>query len=183
MRETVADHFETLGLAPGFRIDEKALEERFRELSRLLHPDRHAAGGPTARRLALEKTIALNDAWRVLKDPSRRATYLLQLRGIDLGEGGAQGAGKYLPPGFLLEVMEQREAFDEARAAKKIAEVEALAAKVRRDRAAALEALGNAFDRNDDEEAARQLSVLRYYDRFLGEVRAWEDEAFEENHG
>jgi molecular chaperone HscB len=179
----VADHFETLGVARTFRLDETALETRYRELSRLLHPDRHAAGGPTARRLALEKTIAVNDAYRALKDPARRAGYLLQLHGIDLGEGGAHGAGKYLPPGFLMEVMELREAFDEARSGKRTADVEKLAANARGDRQRALDAMGAAFDRNDHEEAARQLAVLRYYDRFLGEVRAWEDEAFEENHG
>lgn len=179
----MANHFETFGVQPSFRVDEKALEERYRELSRLLHPDRHAAGGAAQRRLALEKTIALNDAWRVLKDPSRRAAWLLKERGIDLGETGAQGASRYLPPMFLMEVMELREAFDEARAAKQTAEVEKLAARVRKERGAALATLGEAFDRNDDEEAARQVSVLRYYDRFLGEVRAWEDEAFEENHG
>lgn len=179
----MADHFETLGLSPAFRVDEKALEERYRELTRLLHPDRHAAGGPAARRLALEKTIAVNDAYRVIKDPARRAAYLLKLRGIDLGEAGAQGAGKYLPPGFLMEVMELRESFDDARAAKDAAAVEKLAARVRTQRQTALDELGQAFDRNDDEEAARKLSVLRYCDRFLGEVRAWEDEAFEESHG
>lgn len=179
----MADHFETLGIAPGFRIDEKALEQRYRELTRLLHPDRHAAGGPAARRLALEKTIAVNDAWRVLKDPVRRAAYLLKLRGIDLGESGGGAAGEHLSPGFLLEVMELRERFDELRAAQRIDEAMRLRDEVRAARQQALEAMGEAFDRNDDREAARQLSKLRYYDRFLGEVRAWEDEAFEERHG
>jgi len=176
----LVDHFQTLGVAPTFRLDEAALEARYRELSRLLHPDRHAAGGATARRVALEKSIALNDAWRVLRDPARRAAHLLALRGIDVGEGSG---GRWLPPGFLLEVMEIREAFDEARAARREEEVRRLAERARRERAAALEAIGEAFDRNDDEEAARRLSVLRYWDRFLAEVRAWEDEAFEESHG
>ena len=179
----MADHFEILGVEPGFRIDEKALEERYRELTRLLHPDRHAAGGASARRMALEKTIAVNDAWRVLKDPARRAAWLLKQRGIDLGETGSQGAGRWLPPDFLMDVMELREYFDGARAAKDFDAGQKLAAQVRRARAEALEAMGAAFDRNDDEEAARQLAKLRYHDRFLGEVRAWEDEAFEENHG
>lgn len=176
----VTNHFETLGLEPAFRIDERALEERFRELSRLLHPDRHAAAGATARRVALEKSIALNDAWRVVRDPARRAAHLLALRGLDVGESSG---GKWLPQGFLLEVMELREAFDEARAGKKSEEATRLADQARAGRNEALEALGGAFDRNDDEEAARQLSVLRYYDRFLGEVRAWEDQVFEEEHG
>lgn len=179
----MANYFEIFGIEPGFRIDERALEERYRELTRLLHPDRHAAGGATARRMALEKTIALNDAWRVLKDPARRAAWLLKQRGIDLGETGSEGAGRWLPPTFLMDVMELREAFGEARAKKDFEAGQRLAAQVRAARAAALEALGNAFDRNDDEEAARQLAMLRYHDRFLGEVRAWEDEAFEEEHG
>lgn len=179
----MSDHFETLGVAPVFAVDEKALEERYRELTRLLHPDRHAAAGASARRLALEKTIAVNDAYRVLRDPARRAAYLLSRHGIDLGETGAGGAGKYLPPGFLFEVMEIRESFDEARAKKDFSTVEKLASMARSEKQAALEAIASAFEANDFEEAARRLSVLRYYDRLLGEVRAFEDEAFEENHG
>jgi molecular chaperone HscB len=179
----VANHFETLGLSPAYRVAEAALEQRYRELTRRLHPLRHAAGGAASRRLALEKTIAVNDAWRVLRDPGRRAAYLLGLRGIDLGESGAKNAGKYLPPGFLFEVMEQREAFDDARSRKDADAVQKMAERARRARQETLGSLGEAFDRNDDEEAARQLSVLRYYDRFLGEVRAYEDEAFEERHG
>ncbi|AKU91900.1 Fe-S protein assembly co-chaperone HscB [Vulgatibacter incomptus] len=179
----MADHFEILGIPRGFRVDEKRLEERHRELTRLLHPDRHAAAGATARRIALEKTIQVNDAWRVIKDPARRAAWLLREQGIDLGETGSSGASKYLPPGFLLEVMEERERFDDARAAKDVAAVERLAFAVREARAETLEGLGAAFDRDDYEEAARRLSMLRYQDRFLGEVRAWEDAIFEETHG
>lgn len=179
----MADHFETLGVAQAFALDEKALEERYRELTRLLHPDRHAAAGASARRLALEKTIAVNDAYRVLKDPSRRAAYLLSLHGIDLGETGSGAAGRFLPPGFLFEVMEMRESFDEARAKKDFSAVEKLASMARSEKQTALGAIATAFETNDYEEAARRLSVLRYYERLLGEVRAFEDEAFEENHG
>jgi len=178
----VSDHFDILGLPRGFRLDPKNLEARYRELTRLLHPDRHAASGAAARRLALEKTIQVNDAYRTLKDPLRRAAWLLRQEGIDLEEEGT-GAAKHLPPDFLFEVMEQRESFDEARAAKDVAKVERLAAQVREARAVALEELGAAFDKGDHEAAARSLSVLRYQDRFLGEVRAWEDANFEERHG
>lgn len=177
------DIFEILGISKGFRVDLRLLEERHRELTRLLHPDRHAAGGAAARRMALEKTIEVNDAWRILKDPSRRAGWMLKERGIDLGETGSHASSQYLPPGFLLEVMERREAFDEVRAAKDVTKAEALARDVKAEREATLEALAQAFDRDDFEEAARRLAVLRYQDRFLGEVRAFEDAMFEEIHG
>lgn len=179
----MADHYEVLGLPKGFRIDESALEKRYRELSRLLHPDRHAGRSATERRLSLEKMIEVNDAYRVLRDPTRRAAYLLLERGIDLGETGAAGASKYLPPGFLMQVMELRERFDEVRQKRDETGIQALAKESRKQREEALEKLGAAFDANDDPEAAGQVAILRYLDRFLGEVRAWEDQVFEERHG
>ena len=175
------DHFEVLGLPRSFAIDGKALEERHRELTRLLHPDRHAAGGAGARRLALEKTIAVNDAYRTLKDPVRRAVYLLQDRGVDLSESGAHRQA--LPESALLEVMELREELAEARAAKDPARVSALAARVRADREAALAELGRAFAADDIARATTQVARIRYTDRFLDEVSAYEDELFEERHG
>jgi molecular chaperone HscB len=176
----VADHFEILGIPRGFRVDERELENRYRELSRLLHPDRHAARSAAERRLALEKMIEVNDAYRTLREPVRRAAYLLSLRGLEVGE---TDGSNHLPPGFLLEVMERREAFDEARARRDRERVSALAEAARKERAEALDALGRAFDRDDDREAAAQVSILRYLDRFLSDVRAWEDQVFEEENG
>ena len=175
------DLFEVLGLPRSFRVDAAALAERHRELTRLLHPDRHAAGGAGARRLALEKTIAVNDAFRTLKDPVRRAVYLLEGRGIDLSESGAHRQA--LPEEVLFEVMELREELALARAAKDGARIAALAARVRADREGALAGLERAFDADDVELAARQVARIRYTDRFLDEVSAYEDEAFEERHG
>jgi molecular chaperone HscB len=175
------DLFEVLGLPRSYRVDVQALEERHRELTRLLHPDRHAAAGAGARRLALEKTIAVNDAYRTLKDPLRRAVYLLEGHGVDLSESGAHRQA--LPPAVLAEVLELREELEEARAARDAARIAALAARVRRDRAAALEELGRAFDAGDVAAATRQVSRIRYTDRFLDEVGAYEDADFEERHG
>lgn len=175
------DHFEVLGLPRTYRIDGKALGERHLELTRLLHPDRHAAGGAGARRLALEKTIAVNDAYRTLKDPVRRAVYLLQDRGIDLSESGAHRQA--LSGDALLQVLELREELADARAAGDATRIAALAARVRKERETALSALADAFDADDLSAATAQVSRIRYTDRFLDEVSAYEDQIFEERHG
>ncbi|MFN7972420.1 MAG: Fe-S protein assembly co-chaperone HscB [Acidobacteriota bacterium] len=105
------DHFARLGIAPAVRIDEGELSARFRSLSRLLHPDRFAKKEPRERRLALEHTTAINDAYRVLKDPVKRAEYVLSLHGVSLGEDRVPASDQ----GFLVEMMELREEVDEAR--------------------------------------------------------------------
>src|SRR5690606_17852863 len=106
--------------------------------------------------------------------------YLLSLRGLELGE---TDGSKFLPPDFLMEVMERREAFEEARSRGDRERVQALAQQARRERDEALEALASALDRDDDKEAASQDSKLRDLDRVLADFRAWEDRVFEEENG
>src|SRR3954469_16609734 len=101
------DRFATLGFAPSF--DQPAgLDEKFRALSRKLHPDRFARATPQERRYSLEQTTLLNEAYKTLQDPVRRAEHLLALRGI-------KGDPK-MSPEFLEQTMEDREKLMEAKA-------------------------------------------------------------------
>ncbi|HZH02233.1 MAG TPA: Fe-S protein assembly co-chaperone HscB, partial [Myxococcaceae bacterium] len=95
-------YFDAFGLPPRFALDPLTLEGGFRERSLQFHPDRFAQGSPKERRLALEHSTALNEAYKTLKDPARRAFYLLKLRGIDLGREDA-GTQQGMPPAFLKE--------------------------------------------------------------------------------
>ena len=54
---------------------------------------------------------ALNDAYRTLKDPIKRAQYLLGLEGFDIGEQRS----KDVPPELLEEVFELNMALEEMR--------------------------------------------------------------------
>jgi molecular chaperone HscB len=181
------DHFAVLGAQPRFEVDEAALERRYRELSRQVHPDRFARADARARRASLARSVQLNQAWKTLRDPVKRAEYLLSLQGIEVGgeEGTkrpAAGGGQErvpVPQDLLLEVLELREALLEARGAKDDAQVAALAADVRGRKAKALAAVGAALGAEPPglEVAARELVAVRYLDRFLDEVAAHEDAA------
>jgi len=67
------DKFALLGVPQGFDEPE-GLDEKFRALSRTTHPDRVPAG---ERVKAAARMTELNDAYRTLKDPVRRAEHLL----------------------------------------------------------------------------------------------------------
>jgi len=60
---------------PVYALDLADAEARFRELSRRFHPDRFAKADPRARRASLQRSVQLNEAWRTLRDPVRRADY------------------------------------------------------------------------------------------------------------
>jgi len=78
------DGFAALGVPRKFSIDVGVAEANFKRLSRQVHPDRFATADPRARKAALSRTVQLNEAWRTLKDPMRRAEYLLELAGFGL---------------------------------------------------------------------------------------------------
>ena len=117
------DPFVVLGAPRRFDLDLAMLEKTHRELSRALHPDRFAQSSASERRAALEKAANVNEAWRMLRDPIRRAEALFRLAGAPVGETNEPKAS----PAFLMEMMEDREALAEARAAKDLSKVRKLA--------------------------------------------------------
>jgi len=173
----MTDPFDTLGIEPRFDLDLAALELRHRELSKALHPDRYAGAPAAERRLSLSRAIDVNEAFRTVKDPIRRAEALLRRAGAAVGETGEPRP----EPALLMEMMEVREELAEAGHAKDLARVGGLGEAMRGREAAALRRLGAALDAvaRDPQKVAEALPALgelRYIRRFLDEVNAIEEE-------
>jgi molecular chaperone HscB len=165
------DFFSLLGLPREYAVDVPELERRFRDLSRQLHPDRFARAEPRERRLSLERSTRLNDAYRSLKDWRLRAAYLLNLAGTDVFLEGRT----YADPDFLEEQLEWREDLALAIAdgdAERLARIAAGA----RERLRTLEE--EVARRFADErwfsdlpvDIARRLSRARYYDNIVADA-------------
>lgn len=192
------NHFEVLGLAPTFFIDRADLEARYRDRQRHTHPDRFSRAPASERAEVLRRATDLNDAYRVLKSDMRRAEYLLLLHGIDLREETEQAGGvrRTLSPMFLADVLELREALQDARHANDEAAIAAVARDIagrmeeeNRRLAAGFAQLEGALSAGAqaDEKAGAQASpeVLatladallrqRYYQRFVDEISAHEE--------
>lgn len=169
-------YFDVFGLPRKYALDEEALEATFRERSLKLHPDRFAQASPKERLLSLERTTTLNDAFRTLRDPVKRAFYLLKLQGIDLDREDA-GVQKGMPLEFLEEVMALREALDALGEQKDLAGAQQMAEDVTRLREAALASGVAALEAEDPQKASHELAKVRYFARFLEEVEAMEEEA------
>jgi molecular chaperone HscB len=174
--------FDVLGLPRGVDVDKQELERAYRERSLRLHPDRAGKDDPRERRLSLERTALLNEAYKTLRSPEPRAFYLLTLHGLDLRKD--EGRAVTVPPNVLEEVLELREQLDSAREAGDDEQVSALSDRVRVQSAAALStaqtALGrlerNPSDGGAREEAAQALARLRYHHRFLEAAEGGDDE-------
>jgi len=107
----VTDYYELVGIPRSLNLSLEALQQRYYELSRQLHPDRFMQKPEVERQRALDMSSMLNDAYRTLKDPIKRAQYLLTLEGFDVGEQRS----KDVPPELLEEVFELNMALEEMR--------------------------------------------------------------------
>jgi molecular chaperone HscB len=103
-------YYEAFGLEPRLTLDVEDLQQRFYRLSREYHPDRFTRRPAEEQQQALERTSVLNDGLRILKDPIRRAEYVLKANGFDIGEQRT----KDVPPELLEEVFELNMALEES---------------------------------------------------------------------
>ena len=172
------DFFEVLGLPRKYHLSMEEAEQRFRELSKQLHPDRFAKAAPRERLMAVQKTTELNDAWRVLRDPVKRAEYLSKVEGFDVAD--EKGSVK-ASPALLMEMMEKNEELVEAKAAGDAARIAGLVREVESARQAALAKAGALFEKYDAGdrsvlgEIAQALVALRYHARFLEQTDTGEE--------
>ena len=172
MTSAFRDHFELFGLPPGYALDPARLESSYRDLQGQVHPDRFAAAPEAERRVAMQWAARANEAYRTLKDPVDRARYLLGLKGFDTGEE----SNTAMPPDFLMQQMEWREAVAEARAARDAARLASLREDIDGERAEMLHQLERAIDRDANYDAG--CSLVRKL-RFLEKLDVEIDEALE----
>ncbi len=108
-----ADYFQVLGVPHRLVLDTTALQQRYYELHRRLHPDLYQTGPQPARQASLRNTAAVNRAYRTLRDPVDRGLYWLTLQGESLGAGN-----KEVPHDLAALVFELQEQLEELRAAR-----------------------------------------------------------------
>ncbi|HUP28904.1 MAG TPA: Fe-S protein assembly co-chaperone HscB [Usitatibacter sp.] len=167
MTDFSRNHFELLGLPVAYAVDASRLEKRYRELQVQVHPDKFAAAPESERRVAMQWATRANEAYRTLRDPVDRARYLLQLKGFDTGEE----TNTSMPPDFLMQQMEWREAAAAGRAAGDAAALEKLRGEIAAARHEMLRMLDRAIDTDANYDAGCSLvRKLRFLQKLEDEI-------------
>jgi len=108
-----SSYFDLFGVPLAFEIDAAKLDNRYRELQRVAHPDRFVNATDQERRLAMQQATRINDGYQTLKDPLKRGRYLLELGGFVFSDQHHTTRD----PEFLQRQMELREALGGVRSA------------------------------------------------------------------
>lgn len=158
------DHFSLFELPRCFAIDNAELDRRFLDMQARVHPDRHAHLGDAEKRLAMQWSTRVNEAYQTLRKPLARAEYLLLLAGIDVHQE------RTMPTEFLVSQMEWREAVEEARAGGDEAELDKLHRRIKKEMLAQYGRVEALLDAQDTAGAAGLVRQLMFQEKLLAEV-------------
>ena len=120
--------FELFEIPAQFAQDRSVLDAKWKDLQREAHPDKFAAQGPAAQRIAMQWSVRINEAYARLKDPLKRATYLCELNGAPINAH----TNTAMPPAFMMMQIEWREALEEASTAAELENISDEAARFER---------------------------------------------------
>jgi len=163
------DFFSYFDLARSYTIERNLLEQRYLDRSRQFHPDRVMHLSEHDKRIAMERSSAINKAYQTLRDPLKRAEYLLLLEGIDLNSSEPKSGAPVPNQAFLLAMLELREELEQAQKTGLTA-VEALRESVQVQAVEHMDQAILALEAGSIAQAAQALVAHRYLTRFLAEV-------------
>lgn len=160
------DYFSLLGLPRQQGMDAARLESLYRDVQARVHPDKHAHLSSAEQRLAMQWATRVNEAYLTLKDPLKRARYLLELAGHDT----RLETNTAMPAEFLMAQMERREAVADARDNGDIEALDAQHRGLKKEMRGEYAALQAALDSGKHQHAGELVRQLMFQEKLLQDI-------------
>lgn len=165
------NYFELFDLPQQFSIDLTQLDQAFRKVQSQVHPDKFVQSGDAEKRLAMQWATRANEAYQTLKKPLKRARYLCELEGVDL----QTESNTSMPAAFLMQQMEWRENFDDAKKSSDTNAMALLEHEVTLALKSQIENLSTLFAQKDFLTAAQEIRACLFLEKFIEDIAAAED--------
>lgn len=147
-------------------MDPQDLESRWKQRAAAVHPDRFANASDAEKRIAMQWSASINEAYRVLRDPLRRAQYLCELA----GHPTENRPNVAMDMAFLGQQMQWRESLEDIRASGDLAALDALLHDIEADRAQRQSQTSELITRGQWDEVVRRLHEWMFVEKFLQEI-------------
>lgn len=156
------DYFQILGLEKKYDIEGESLDGKYKDWQKKLHPDLVHTKSQKEREYAAEQSARVTDAYRTLTNPLLRAKYIMQLQGVELDE-----EERITDPELLAEIMELREAVDEAAETQALHQIQA---QIHGKLEHWSKSFADAFNNRKYDEALAFIRRMTYYKRAIEEI-------------
>lgn len=171
------NYFELFGFAEDFSIDQEQLAEKYRSFQSELHPDRFANASDQERRISVQTTAYVNEAYTTLKSDLKRSHYLLKLSDVEFNadtETSSDGE-------FLVQTMELHEQVEEASGAESPLEaLDNLSKQLKQQQQQLISQFSTQFKDGELGAAKETALKLQFYERLTKQVRKKQEQCEEE---
>ena len=172
-------HYEVLGYDREILdLDLADLEKRFFRLSKKFHPDRFASKGPLVIQISHDRSSAVNNAYRTLKDPISRAKYIVEKELGSIEEKSAkvpmEMADLFFEIQDVLDTIRESDGNPPENAVREVQKAEEELIQKVKELEAGLNAKFSDYDQKRDKQTVEQikeiLSERSYIKSFLRQV-------------
>ena len=161
------NYFDLFSIPRGFEVDMQVLNARYRELQSAYHPDRYVNAESRERRLAVQASAWVNEAYETVRDPTRRARYLLELEGQMFNDE----RDTTFDSDFLMRQITFRESLEGVGSASNpLVELDLLMEELRRERSQLYAHFQSAYEAGEFDEAKRTVLQMNFFARLIAEA-------------
>ncbi len=176
LSDLTKSYFELFNLDTTFDLDLDDLESRFRKLQKEFHPDRFVTVSEQERRIAMQLTAQINEAYQTLIKPLSRGSYMLKLEDINVNDE----TDTKMDASFLMEQMELREQLDELKNKKhQEKEIQDLTETVKSSQTKIINELQVCFKTTTGESLMRARNLVRelqFFEKMASQLEELDDE-------
>jgi len=170
------NYFELFGIPKSFEVDQHELADKNIVYQAALHPDRYANASDQERRISVQTTAYVNEAYATLKSDLKRARYLLKLKDIDFNSDSETSNDTE----FLMQQMEMHERIEEVdQANDPLSTLDVLAKELKQQQTDLISQFSTQYSDNNLSDAKHTALKLQFYERLTNQVRK-KQEHFEE---
>lgn len=165
---TRCNYFNLLGIPERFDINLEELEKSFKDMQKVLHPDKFSTKSIEEKTISNECSSLVNQAYQTLKNPVDRISYILTLRGIHVLVEGDTSKNNIADSELMLEIFSLREKIDEAGNSPK--DMAIISHDIQNSIKTVRDELQNCLDRNDLEGLTKAAIRFKYLCKTAEEV-------------
>lgn len=174
------NYFQLFDIEVHFDVDLNQLSQTYQTLQKKVHPDKFAHASSQEQLLAVQKSAEINDAYQILKNPLKRAEYILVLRGVDL----PNEQHTFGDTSFLMRQMELREMLEEIKFAEDVdAALESAQKELTQEYQQHFSLLHSQILENNtaaNQQACDNLRKLKFYQKLNIEIERLEESLFDD---
>lgn len=159
--------FDLFDVPVAYELDFDQVQQRYRDLQKIVHPDKFVNASDQEKRLSMQQTSRINEAFNTLRQPVDRAIYLLKLKGV----GTMQENSTTMDAAFLMEQIEMREALSEIHSAEDpLAELDRFSARIKASMQGLMQGFSECYTHEKLEEAQELIKKMQFMQKAGKEV-------------